>query len=183
MTFFFINFKGHFGYSYVVFYNDHLIRYAGDYELHHNGKTREELHEMYIKALNDKLFTDEELESPLKNYNDYQRRCYYLNNYYGDRENHVSYFHIFNNKGVEEAYRKAIKDLYNNSVCCGYYKSADFVKKCKELSQKIENALKAMENNFDYWKNAFYHEFFNYECIIGGRYSEAAGLLWVQCHK
>lgn len=171
---YFIDFKGHFGYSCMVFWDHHIIRYAGDYELHHKGESREELHERYIKALNGKLYTDEELAAPLTDYHDYQRRCYYMSNYYGDRENHVSYFHIFNKEGVEEAYRAAIKDLHENPVCCGYYESAEFVKGCIELLEKIEDAKNAIQNDFDFWKKAFYYEFGNYECIYGGRYMEAA---------
>lgn len=171
---YFINFDGHFKYSCVVFYNGHLIRYAGDYELHHNGKTHEELYNYYIKSLNEKLYTDDELSAPLKNYNDYTRRCYYMSNYYGDREDNISYYHTFHNEDEEEARKAVIENLYFSDVCLAYYANADFVEKVSELQNKIEEAKKATENDFEYWKNAFYYEFFNFECIIGGRYAEAA---------
>ena len=173
---FFIDFGGYFGYSAVVFYDDHIIRYAGDYELHHKheGKSHEELKKDYIKKYLRILYTDEELAAPLESYDDYKRRHYYLNNYYGDRENHVSCFHIFNNAGVEEAYRAATENLYMSHVCFSWYESKGFVERAAELYQAVEKAKADIDSNFDYWESAFYYEFGNYECCYGGRYAEAA---------
>jgi hypothetical protein len=59
-------------------------------------------------------------------------------------------------------------------VTFAYYKNLEFVQKCADLEKDIEAAREAMNNDFEYWKKAFRYEFGNYECIYGGRYSEAA---------
>ncbi len=40
---YFVDFGGYFGYSYLVFKDGHSIHYANDYELHHKGKSKEDL--------------------------------------------------------------------------------------------------------------------------------------------
>lgn len=185
---YFIDFSDAFGYSCVVFYNGNLIRFAGDYELHHSGKTHDELKEWYIKCLNNKLYTESELTKPLTDYDDYRRRCYFLNNYYADHENHESQFQIFHNEEERQALCEKVKDLIYNPVCFGYYESADFVKRCGELKEAIEKAKEDMDSDFDYWYKGFRYEFGNYECIYGGRYDEAAaavlnGIKWNDIRK
>lgn len=171
---YFIDFKGYFGYSYVVFLNGHLLRYAGDYELHHREMSREKLEKWYKRCLNNKLYTERQLGNKLKNYGDYQNRMYYLHNYYGDLENHISSCGNFNSGEFTAKWHEATENLVYNSVTFGYYESTDFVAKCHELEKAIEAAKDAMNDDFEYWKKAFRYEFGNYECIYGGRYSEAA---------
>jgi len=171
---YFIDFKGYFGYSYVVFLRGHHIRYAGDYELHHKGKTREELDKWYKRCLNGKLYTERQLGNKLRNYGDYQNRMHYLHNYYGDLENHVSIFGDGSNAEYVAEYKRVTENLVYNPVTFAYYENADFVEKCIKLEKAIEAAKDAMNDDFEYWKKAFRYEFGNYECIYGGRYSEAA---------
>lgn len=175
---YFITFPKYYGYSAIVFYNGHLIRFATKhanqipYSAENNSK--ENLKALYINNLNNELFTDQELAAPLKDYHDLRARKNYLVNYYGDREDHVSMFHIFNDEGVREAYREAIKDLHTSFVCHGHYKSQEFVNKANELAKAVEEAQKEKENDYEYLKSAFRYEFSNYECCYGGRYREAA---------
>lgn len=171
---YFIDFGGYFGYSCIVFLRGHHLRYAGDYELHHNGKTKEQLYKYYKRCLNGKLYTEKGLAAKLKNYDDYKRRNYYLNNYYGDLENHVSQFGCFNDEEYRAKYIETTKELVYCPVTFAYYKDAAFVEKCAKLEAAIEAAKNAMNDDFEYWKKAFYYEFSNYECIYGGRYAEAA---------
>lgn len=49
---YFVNFGGYFGYSCLVFKNGKQIKYCNDYQLHHNGKTPEELRAYYIEKQN-----------------------------------------------------------------------------------------------------------------------------------
>jgi hypothetical protein len=185
---YFIDFSDAFGYSCIVFWEGRLIRYAGDYELHHHGKTHAELKEWYIKCLKDKLYTEKELAEPLKDYGDYQRRQYYLHNYYGDHEPHESQFQIFHSDAERQAFAEKVKDLFYNPVCFGYYESEDFCKHCIELEKQIEKAKENMDSDFDYWYKGFRYEFGNFECIYGGRYDEAAaavlnGMKWNEIRK
>lgn len=173
---YFVDFKGYFGYSAIVFYDGAMIRHTNLYELHyrHSFTNREELHKYYIKLLNSRLYTDAELLQPLKNYTDYQNKTKYIRDYYSCRENYISAFQILTREEEKTAYKEATKNLHYNPVTFGYYESIDFCKKCVNLLMEIENQRKAMNDNLQYWKQAFYSEFFNYECQIGGRYEEAA---------
>lgn len=72
-TLYLVDFGGYFGYSCLVFKNDHHIYYANDYELHHKGymmesKTQDQLRELYLEKMARILFTPEEIVSPLKEY-------------------------------------------------------------------------------------------------------------------
>lgn len=171
---YFIDFGGYFKYSYVVFLRGHLLRYAGDYELHHTSMSREQLEKWYAKTLKQKLFTERQLKNKLRNYGDYQRRMYYLHNYYGDLEDHISIFGDGTNKEFVAEYNREKANLHYNKVTFAYYKNPEFVQKCADLEKDIEAAREAMDNDFEYWKKAFRYEFGNYECIYGGRYTEAA---------
>lgn len=51
---YFVDFGGYFGYSALVFADGHYIKYANDYELHHQGKSRDELREFYLDSLSKK---------------------------------------------------------------------------------------------------------------------------------
>lgn len=171
---YFIDFGGYFKYSYVVFCRGHHMRHASDFELQHKGDSRDQLYKYYKQQLNKKLYTEKGLAAKLKNYHDYKARKNYLLNYYCDMENHISPYGNFNDPEFKAQHEAATKDLYFNYAIWGYYSSPEFVDKCKALDNAIEAAREAMSNDFDYWKKAFRYEFSNYECIYGGRYSEAA---------
>lgn len=141
---YFIDFPGYFGYSVVVFKDGHHIHYANDYELHHPNKTREELREWYIEALYNILFTEQEISEPLKDYNDYERKSHFLNNYYGMRRDYLSIFYIGGDKE----------------------KDADFIKHHVELHLELMKRKEEMKNSYDYWRGAFYYEMGNHEYHI-----------------
>lgn len=160
---YFIDFGGYFGFSALVFADGQHIYYANDYELHHKGKSREELRALYVAKLNRVLFTESELVAPTSDPNEIDRRRYYLQNYYGMRRENVSCFQIFHNDAEEAAYTRKISGMVLNRVCFAYYSDRDFVKKCAQLQQGIEAAANANADNFDYWKAAFLYEMNNHE--------------------
>ena len=173
---YFVDFKGYFGYSAIVFYDGAMIRHTNLYELHyrHSFTNREELHKYYIKLLNSRLYTDAELLQPLKNYTDYQNKTNYIRNYYSCRENYISAFQILTREEEKTAYKEATKNLHYNPVTFGYYENAEFCKECTHISDEVQEQLKAMDNDLQYWQDAFYHEFFNYECQYSENFEEAA---------
>lgn len=89
-----IDMGGAFGYSAVVYYDGQQIHHANDYALHHPGKTLKELRQIYIAALEAKLYSDDELSEPIRSYADYKSRCNYLINLYSQRKPYVSGFYI-----------------------------------------------------------------------------------------
>ena len=62
---YYIDFGGYFKYSYIVFFNGHLLRHARDYELHHTHMTRDQLEKWYTKTLKKTLYTERQLKNKL----------------------------------------------------------------------------------------------------------------------
>lgn len=162
---YFVDFDGYFGYSALVFCNEHQIHYANEYELHHTWRnaTHEALRDIYIENLTNKLFTEEELSEPLRSYDDYERRHYFLQNYYGMRETYVSAFVIAPTEKEEKAFKRKVENLHYNPVCYAYYESEEFVKHCVQLHVNLMKVKKDTLDNFDYWKDAILTEMFNHE--------------------
>ena len=154
-TVYFIDLGGYFGFSALVFADGQQIKYANDYELHHRGKSRAELRELYIKKMNASLFTDEELRT-VTGYEDKAAKEYYIRNYYGLRRPHVSAFYMGKNPPSTEG-------LTFSPVFMAYYADVDFVKKGAELLRGLEAAEKRNAESLEYWKGAFLYEMYNHE--------------------
>lgn len=163
-TVYLVDFGGYFGYSALVFAEGHHIYYADDYELHHRGKTRDELRQRYIDALNRKLFTEAEISAPLADYNEYDHKSYYLYNYYGMRRDHLSIFGNFNKPGAEEDFnRQKTHYPYYDPYAFAYFADEAFVAHHAELMDALIKARDAMKDSAEYWEGAFLHEMYNHE--------------------
>ena len=160
---YFVDFGEAFGYSSLVFKNNHHIHYANDYELHHRGKTREELREWYIQGRNNILFTDEEIAEPLKDYQEYSRKMHFLNSYYGMQVDNVSIFCINPTNEQQAEFERKTKDMVYNPVAFAYMSDKEFVKHHIELRNALEKAKEDMSNNYEYLKNAYLYEMHNHE--------------------
>lgn len=152
-----INFDGNFGYSALVYKNGKHIYYANDYELHHRGKTREELRQWYIDTLNNKLFTPEEIVGEIKDYDDFKAKENYLRNYHPMQVDYVS---IFGAKKTD------INGLHYNPVSFCYMADEEFIKLEIYLMNKLHEQKEKFANNMDYWVNAFKKEMYNHEYAI-----------------
>lgn len=153
-TVYYIDFGGYFGFSACVTADGQHIKYANDYELHHSGKSRDELREIYRRELSEKLFTESEL-STVSSYEDAQRKRYFLMNYYGERRPHVSVFYIGESPDVS--------GLTFSPVFMAYYKDSAFAKHGAELLHTLSEAEQKNADNFDYWRGAFLYEMYNHE--------------------
>ena len=60
---YFTDLEGAFGYSVLVFKNNHHIYYANDYQLHHKNKTKEDLKQWYINILSNKPDKDQKIKN------------------------------------------------------------------------------------------------------------------------
>ena len=161
----FVDFGGYFGYSALVFKDGAHIYYANDYELHHKGRSKEELKAWYMETLPNKIFADKDLEI-VENYDDYERKDYFLRNYYIQRISYETAFHIYHNETEEKEFKKKIKGMFYNPISFCYVepKYKEFCKTQAELLGKLESAKEAASNdNFEYWKKAFLSEMFNHE--------------------
>lgn len=161
---------GAFGYSALVFYGEHHIYYADQFQLHFSHRPADSLRELFLEILSSILFTEEELCAPIADYDEYLRKCYFLNNYYGMREEKISIFRIGKTEAEEESYRSSVASRIFNPVCLGYYlpeKNA-FVDRCIELQNKLNQQRDTMQEDYDYQKNAFLKEMFNHEYGYSG---------------
>ena len=161
---YFVDFGGRFGYSRLVFKNHHHIHYANDYALHHSGKTKEELKELFIAGANWKLYTEAEILGSIKDYDEYKAKLYYLHNYYGMQEDYITIFFIGSDEEAE-ARGKQFENMIYNPVAFAYYDKSkqDFVTHHIELLRALEDAQKKSTEDFEYWKRAYIYEMNNYE--------------------
>lgn len=156
-TVYFVDFGGYFGFSACVCAEGQHIKYANDYELHHKGKSRDELREIYRRTLNNKLFAEAEF-STVSSYEDKSAKEYYLRNLYAMRRPYVSAFHI--------GPAPDTSGMIFSPVFMAYYRDADFVKHGAELLRTLTEAERKSAESFDYWKSAFLYEMFNHEYAI-----------------
>jgi len=162
---YFVDFGGYFGFSALVFKDGAHIYYANDYQLHHTGKSKEELKAWYMETLPNKIFDDKDMET-VKDYTDYEKKEYFLRNYYIQRIPYETAFHIVHNDEEEKAFDRKVKNMQYNplSFCYVDKKYEDVVKKQAELYMKLKTAKDNIStDNFDYWKDAFLKEMFNHE--------------------
>lgn len=157
---YFVDFDGYLGYSCLVFKNNHHIHFADDFELHHKGKTKDELKAFYIKKMNNILFTEAEITAPITEYTEYDCKRYYLNNYYGMQ---VDYISIFVNPKEHPNFKEEVKGMIYNPVAFAYMYDAEFVKHHKELYQKLQEQKEKAATSYEYLKNAFLYEMYNHE--------------------
>ena len=157
---YFVDFDGYFGYSCLVFKNNHHIYFADDFELHHKGKTKDELKAFYIKKMNNILFTEAEITAPITEYTEFDRKRYYLNNYYGMQ---VDYISIFGNPKEHPNFEEEVKGMIYNPVAFAYMYDAEFVIHHSELYQKLQEQKEKAATSYEYLKNAFLREMYNHE--------------------
>lgn len=182
---YFVDFGDTYGYSCLVFKNNHHIHYANDYELHHTGKTREELKQIYIKKMNNRLFTEAEISAPLKNYGEYTRKSYFLHNYYGMQVDYISIFQLNPTDEFKKDFKKQTEHMTYNPVSFSYMYDPDFVAHHIELLAQLEKAKAETSGNYEYLKKAYLHEMYNHEYGINlqADYDVLRVFGKIQCHE
>ena len=158
-TVYYIDFGGAFGFSTCVCADGQHIYYANDYELHHRGKSRGELRELYRRELSGKLFTDAELQT-VKSYDDYTAKSYYIRNYYAMRRPYISAFFIGGDAERAEIKKKTEKMVFS-PVFMAYYapENADFVKRGAELLRGLDEAEQRNKENSEFLYEMYNHEY------------------------
>lgn len=165
---YFVDFEGYFGYSMLVYLNGGYIHYANDYELHHGSHKgdKQYLRNYYIEQAKRKLFTEAEFAEPIKTYDEYNAKRYYIYNYYPMQKERESIFAINPTDEKKRAFKERTKDWTYNPIGFCYMPDKDFVKRNIELANQLEKAKEDTLNNFDYWKSAFLYEMWNHEYAI-----------------
>ena len=161
-----------FKYSKIVFAsNGNQVHYANDYELHHSHMTREELRELYIKNARKALFTEAELEQPLKSYFEYRARGRFISELlpFCAKGGYFSMFAILSTeeKRVEYEMRKAGYPVFC-APAFAYFKEEDraFADHLSDLWLRLCQQESDTANDYDYMFTAFYYELGNHEYQI-----------------
>ena len=176
----FVDFGGYFGYSVLVFKNGKHIHYADDFELHHSHTVKESgkeaLKQWYIDTLNRKLYTDVELLEDVKTYDEYEKKNYFLRNYYIMRYDYVSIFGIGEEaqKAFDEA--RKIYTIYNPVSFC-YVKDESIVKTQSEILKHLEKSFEKLKASDETFKEMVSRELANHEACITCDYTDALDAL------
>lgn len=183
---FFVDFGGYFGYSVLVFKNGKHVHYVDDFELHHTYKVKEfgkeALKQWYIKSLNRKLFTDIELMKTVINYDEYERKNYFLRNYYIMRFDYISIFGIGEEakKSFEEA--RKIYTVYNPVSFC-YVKDKNIVDTQTKILKHLEKSFENLKKNDETFREMISSELANHEACITCDYTDALDSLGLNFNK
>lgn len=165
-----VDLEGYFGYSVLVYKNNNHIHYANDYQLHHNGKTAEELKQWYIEILNNKLFTESELMEEVNTYDEYTRKSHYVRNYWIMQFEYVSAFCIGK---PDKELEKAKKELIYCPTCFCYVKDKNIIEKAYRFIEHIEESFSKAQNNAEVFRDMIVYELANHEACITCDYRDA----------
>ena len=166
-TVYLVDLGGYFGYGALVFSDGRHIHYANDYALHHGDMKdhAQALREFYIRAMNEKLFTEDELRTPSDDYSEREAKKYYLRNYYPMKREHQTIFCGINK--AAEWYRRDEKSAIFSKIALAYFKPEDrqFVEHLTELYEAFEACNNPLRD-YAHAKDAFEHEMWNHEYPI-----------------
>lgn len=170
---YFVDFEGHFGFSALVFKNDHHIYHANQYQLHFEHMVKDFnyynrikwLMNKYTTILSNKLFTEKQLTT-VSNYDDYTRKQDYINNLYAQQIDYISAFQIFHNDDERKAFERKTKNLCYCPV--GFYYSDDvyFIEKHKKIAVELVKAWEKRKDDYNILKEGFLAEMYNHEYPI-----------------
>ena len=154
------------GFSALVYKNNHHIYHVNQYEIHFNwieNKNHDTLKARYMEILNHKLYTDEEIAAPLKNYDEYTAKERFLRSYHNMQVDNVSIFFLNDSKESENRWRKSIEGLHRNPISFCYMADEEFIAHEKELMDILNQRKTELTDDFEYQKNAFLSEMYNHE--------------------
>lgn len=161
------NLGEYFGYSALVFADGRHIYHANDYALHHGSKKDdfEYLRKWYIESMTEKLFTEDEIKTPSKDYAERQAKESYLHNYYPMKREYQTIF--CKPEEAKEWYKRDKESAVYSEIAFAYFKPCDamFVAHLNGLYE----AFRACNNplrDYAHAKEAFEHEMWNHEYAI-----------------
>lgn len=156
-----------FGFSALVFCEGRHIYYANDYALHH-ADMKDDMHalrDLYIKTMNGKLFTEDELRTPSDKYSERDAKEHFLHNYYPMRREYQTIFCKV--EDAAEWYKRDKESAIFSNIAFAYFKPED--RKFVEHLHELYKAFKACNNplrDYEHAKDAFRYQMFNHEYPI-----------------
>lgn len=173
---FFVELGEYFGYSVLIFKNGRHIYHANDYELHHSltveKKGKEGLKRYYIKSLSKKLFTNAELLEPIGSYEEYNRKDYFLRNYWIMRYDYISAFAITDEKqnAIEEG--KKTHPHFNPMSFC-YVANKEIIDEESKFFDHLKKEYEKLSDDLDTFREMVSTELANHEACVTCDYTDA----------
>ena len=173
-------FKGYF-IACAPFYDIAFLIYDGetglqvkeDFAIHytHKDSPEEKIKAMYLTAERELFDIEEIMNTPPKNYCEYRRRIAFATNIYSRRHPYVSAWFI--GKPSPEQL-KAKESGFFSRLTYNYYLTKDAAFEIDKVIVETITKHRQRLNDINYIKEALKSEFYNYECMYGGRFEEAA---------
>lgn len=167
----------YFGISVLVFKNGCHLYHANDYQLHHPSIKDNDLLIAYFKdECHHKLFSDEELQGNVKDYDDYKLKSSYLRNILSQAFDHITIFAINPSQEELAEYQRLIDTTYKyySDVAFARFSSCDYVDYAERTMQHLEDSYETLKNSDDsVFRQMIRKELYNYECGYTGDYSDA----------
>lgn len=192
-TCFFVNdfkYAGYFkkyGYSVLVFKNGKHIYSADDYEIYHkyliNEKGKKSLKELYIKNLNNILFTDEELMEDVRTYDEYCRKHYFLRNIWIMRYDYVSSINTVGEEDIKKMLEVKKTHPFFNPICSCFISDKSIVDKAVKYARHLEKEYKKLQADIKEFRIMISCEMLRHKVSITGRADEVLESLRINAEK
>lgn len=162
-----------YNFAFLVFDAETHRRIYYDLQIHHSHAetVAESIAEMARTAQN-KLFTVASVcAEPVKNHDEYSRKAEFVRDIYADRYARLYMGYIGKPSAAQV---QASREWFADWTSLYYYANKEEAFSVHEILQKLEERRREHLDDFEYWKDAFKTEFYNFECMYSERYEEAA---------
>lgn len=157
----------------------HTAHYDRETEEIRTATTAESI-ETIIKQANSKLFTVAQLAEPLKSHYEYEQKLDFAINHYANRYARI-YAGYIGSPSPEQV--KAAQKWHYEPHTMHFYENIDDARAVRHILQRLATRRQETINSYDYLKQAFKDEFYNYECMYAERYDEAAEAVGVDINE
>ena len=172
----FVEIPGAFGYSALVFKDNRQVYHANQYQLHFGYLFKESgvdgLRSRYIEILNNKLYTDAELLEECRTYDEYEKKTYFVRNYYIMRYDYRTAW-AFGREQNEELEKEKKNYKFFNPVSFCYVNDESIAEKQKEFLNHLEKEYSRLKNNIEIFREMVSKELANHEACITCDYTDA----------
>lgn len=176
----FVDIPGGFGYSALVFYDGKQIYHANQYQLHFNYIFQQSgidgLKSRFIDILNGKLYTESELLEECRTYDEYEKKTYFVRNYYIMHYDYRTAW-AFGREQNEELEKEKKNYKFFNPVSFCYVNDESIAEKQNEFLNHLEKEYSRLKNNIEIFREMVSKELANHEACITCDYTEALNAL------
>ena len=165
----------HYGFTWFAFENGEgitesrciYIESSIHYKLNSYGGSNYRMIRAMLEKVEKTLFTDEELNAPIKDYDEYRRKDYFVRNYLPRRWKYESAFHIIRSEQEEQEREERIRRHfpYYSQVAFAYFPLSGCVDYLKKRAEIVEKRYQEFMSNAEQRESAILYELFNYECF------------------